>query len=121
MSTSSVTLERNHASWLSVAADYLELTKPKIGVLVLVTVAVASYVASWGQPNPWLLVHTLIGSALVAASTGALNQWLEQKPDALMRRTSNRPLPAGRLSDAQVLSFGFVTAVFGNDLFGGRR
>ena len=87
------------------AADYVELTKPKIAVLVLVTVAVAAFVASWGPPDGWLLLHTLVGTALVAASASALNQWLERDTDALMVRTADRPLPAGRLSGGQVLTF----------------
>ena len=65
--------------------------------MVLVTVAVAACVASWGPPDVWLLVHTLVGTALVAASASALNQWLERDTDAAMPRTADRPLPAGRL------------------------
>ena len=63
-------------------ADYVELTKPRIARMVLVTVAVAAFVASWGPPDVWLLLHTLLGTALVAASASALNQWLERDTDA---------------------------------------
>ena len=52
-------------------ADFVELTKPRIAALVLVTVAVAAFVAGWGPPNPWLLANTLAGTALVAASASA--------------------------------------------------
>jgi protoheme IX farnesyltransferase len=93
-------------------SDYLELTKPRISALVLVTVAVSAFMAHWGPPNSWLLLHTLIGTALVAASASALNQRLERRTDALMDRTANRPMPAGRLSDSQVLWFGGLT-IFG--------
>jgi protoheme IX farnesyltransferase len=86
--------------------DYIELTKPKISVLVLVTVAVAMFVGSWGSPSLWLLLHTLVGTALVAASASAINQRLERATDALMERTAARPLPAGRLGEAEVLAFG---------------
>ena len=92
---------------------YLELTKPRIGLLVLVTVVVAGTVASWGQPEPIALLHAVIGTALVAASGSAMNQWLERSHDALMQRTAERPLPAGTLSSAQVLRFGIVTLVAG--------
>jgi protoheme IX farnesyltransferase len=94
-------------------ADYLELTKPRISALVLVTVAVSAFMAHWGPPAPLLLLHTLIGTALVAASASALNQRLERRTDALMDRTADRPLPAGRLSDRQVLWFGGLTIVVG--------
>ena len=80
--------------WRATAADYVELTKPKIAAMVLVTVAVAACVANWGPPTVWLLVETLVGTALVAASASALNQWLERDTDAQMARTADRPLPA---------------------------
>jgi protoheme IX farnesyltransferase len=96
-------------SALARAADYIELTKPKIGALVLVAVAVAYYVASWGQPAPLVLLHLLLGTLLVSASASALNQWLERETDALMERTAGRPLPARRLTSAQVLSFAALT------------
>ena len=72
---------------------FLELTKPRISALVLVTVAVSAFMAHWGPPAPLLLLHTLIGTALVAASASALNQRLERRTDALMHRTADRPLP----------------------------
>ncbi len=114
MSTTTLTIdERQSATWLARAADYLELTKPRIAVMVLVTVAVAAFVADWGLPGVWLLANTLAGTALVAASASALNQWLERHTDARMARTADRPLPAGRLTSAQVLWFGAATMVLG--------
>ncbi len=105
--------ETRGASWTARAADYLELTKPRIAVLVLVTVAVAAFVADWGPPGAWLLANTLLGTALVAASASALNQWLERHTDARMARTADRPLPAGRLTTLQVVWFGGVTMALG--------
>lgn len=93
--------------------DYFELTKPKIAALVLVTVAVAAFVAGWGPPPPVTLLHTLLGTTLVAASASALNHWLERDSDALMERTVDRPLPAGRLSSHQVVIFAAVSIVVG--------
>jgi len=114
MSMPSLTLEEGRAVALtSVAADYLELTKPRIATLVLVTVAVAAMLAGGEVPSGALLTHTLLGTALVAASASALNQWLERVSDARMVRTADRPLPAGRLASWQVLSFGAVTVTLG--------
>lgn len=93
--------------------DYVELTKPRISVMVLITVAVGSFVAAWGPPEPWTLLHALVGMGLIAASGTALNQWLERRVDARMRRTASRPLPAGRLSGIEVVTFGLVTLAVG--------
>jgi heme o synthase len=94
-------------------ADYVELTKPRIVVLELVTVIVAAHLASpWGISSV-VLVHTVLGAALVAASAGAFNQWWEQATDARMVRTADRPIPAGRLSSKQVIVFGTITLVVG--------
>ena len=80
-------------------------------MLELVTVVVAAHLASpWGI-RAVVLLHTVLGAALVAASAGAFNQWWEQATDARMTRTANRPLPAGRLTAWQVIVFGAVTLV----------
>jgi protoheme IX farnesyltransferase len=94
-------------------ADYVELTKPRIVVLELVTVVVAAHLASpWGIA-PGLLLHAVLGAALVAASAGAFNQWWEQAADGRMARTARRPLPAGRLAPRQAIVFGIVTLIAG--------
>jgi protoheme IX farnesyltransferase len=113
MSTSAVALESRRATWVGRLADYVELTKPKIAALVLVTVAVSALVARWGQPDPFVLCHALLGTLLVAASASALNQWIERRRDALMDRTAARPLPAGRLRAGEVLAFGAATLIAG--------
>src|SRR5262249_14963818 len=59
------------------------------------------------------LFHTLVGAGLVAAGGSALNHWLERRADARMRRTADRPLPAGRVSSAEAMTFGVVLAVLG--------
>lgn len=105
--------ERNREKLSARISDYIELTKPRIVMLELVTVIAAAHVAMpWGIPAA-VLLHTVIGAALVAASAGAFNQWWEQSTDALMKRTSIRPLPAGRLSPQQVVAFGAATLVVG--------
>jgi heme o synthase len=94
-------------------ADYVELTKPRIVMMELVTIIVAAHLASpWGIDRSVLLM-TVLGAALVAASAGAINQWWEQAADARMPRTANRPLPAGRLTPRSVLIFGAATLTFG--------
>ncbi|GIW80773.1 MAG: protoheme IX farnesyltransferase [Gemmatales bacterium] len=95
------------------AADYRDLTKPRISVLVLFTVAAGALLASESVPDPVLILHTVLGTALVAAGASALNQLLERNSDALMRRTENRPLPAGRLQSIEVLLFGIVVSSAG--------
>ncbi len=103
----------SRAGWPARVADYVELTKPRIVVLELVTVIVAAYLAApWGV-GAAVLLHTVIGAALVAASAGAWNQWWEQDADAQMPRTANRPLPAGRLTSRQVIAFGTATLLVG--------
>lgn len=94
-------------------ADYLELTKPRIAVMVLITVAVGYAFAAGPLANVATLFHTLLGTALVASGASALNQWLERHTDARMVRTENRPLPAGRLQPAEVLLFGSLLGIGG--------
>jgi protoheme IX farnesyltransferase len=94
-------------------ADYLDLTKPRIAVLVLFTVAAGVLLASGGTVPVAVLVHTLFGTALVAAGASTLNQWLERDSDARMHRTENRPLPSGRLQPLEVFVFGTLLGIFG--------
>ncbi|WP_315854634.1 heme o synthase [Alienimonas chondri] len=94
-------------------ADYRTLAKPKIAAMALVTVALG-YLAAGGS-DPVTLLHASIGIALVAAASGALNQFAERDTDARMTRTANRPLPAGRLSETEALVFGIVCGVAGAD------
>jgi protoheme IX farnesyltransferase len=93
--------------------DFVELTKPRIALLVLFTVAIGAMLASPAVPDLVLLLNTLGGTALIAAGASALNQLLERHTDALMRRTENRPLPAGRLQPAEVLAFGLTLSCLG--------
>jgi protoheme IX farnesyltransferase len=94
-------------------ADYLELTKPRVMVLVLFTVAVGAWLAPGGGFDLVFLLHTLLGTTLVAAGASALNQLIERNSDARMQRTENRPLPAGRLQPGEVLGFGICLGIGG--------
>ncbi len=105
------TAEIAHAR--SKAADYLELTKPRISGMVLVTTLAGYYLAATGPMDPLRLTHTLIGTGLVGSGASAMNQVLERGHDALMRRTQNRPLPAGRLSFSESLIFSLALSIGG--------
>lgn len=96
-----------------IAADLLTLTKPRITLMVVLTTAAAYVVATDGALDWPRLVHTLVGTALVAAGSGALNQYVERELDRLMRRTAGRPLPAGRLTPDVALAFGVLLAATG--------
>jgi len=93
--------------------DFVELTKPRIALLVLFTVAIGALLAPQASLDVAQLIHALVGTALVAAGASALNQWLERHTDALMRRTENRPLPANRLTSTEVLFFGIALSCIG--------
>lgn len=93
--------------------DYWALTKPEVNFLVLVSTLVGF---DWASPHPFLwtlLVHTLLGTLLVASGTATLNQYLERHADSEMRRTARRPLPAGRVRPAQALAFGLLLSAIG--------
>jgi protoheme IX farnesyltransferase len=94
-------------------ADFVELTKPRIVALVVLTVGAGFYVAAPGVPQGLLLFHTLLATVLVAGGTNALNQVLERDVDALMRRTRARPLPAGRLRVAEAALFAWMLGAGG--------
>jgi protoheme IX farnesyltransferase len=98
---------------LAKLAAYAELSKPRIASLVLVVVAVSAMAAGQGVISPWTWIHTLIGTALVAASASTFNQIIERRSDALMQRTLDRPLPSARLSVAQTTAFGISTLSLG--------
>ncbi len=92
---------------------YFDLAKPRVVSMILVTTLVGFYLGSHGPTDGWLLLHTLASTALAAAGTLALNQYLERDLDALMLRTRARPLPAGRLEPEDALVFGNVLAAVG--------
>jgi protoheme IX farnesyltransferase len=94
-------------------ADFVSLTKPRVVVMVLVTTFVGFYLASAGAPDWLRLIHTLVGTALAAGGTLALNQFLERDVDARMQRTRLRPLPDGRLQPGEAAAFGALTTVAG--------
>jgi len=94
-------------------ADYLELTKPRITVMVVFTALVGFVMGSRAGIPLVGLSTVLVGVALVASGASALNMLLERDTDALMRRTRDRPLPSSRLQPVDVLVFGMVLTVAG--------
>lgn len=114
MSNTVLAIERRGLRRLAWVGDFAALTKPRISAMVLVVVAVAAFAGGGGQCTGWTLVHALLGTLLVAASASAMNQWFERRCDGMMERTANRPLPAGRLSSLQVVTFALATLVLGS-------
>ena len=93
--------------------DYLELTKPRITLLILICTAIG-YWFGCGVSFHWtILAHALLGTALLASGTSALNQWYEVDSDAKMHRTRRRPLPAGRIKRRHGLAFGLLLSAAG--------
>jgi heme o synthase len=92
---------------------YLELTKPGIVRMVLITAAAGFVMASGSLIDIPLLLHTLFGTCLAAAGSLALNQWLERGPDSLMRRTAGRPIPSGQIKPMHALAYALVLSVWG--------
>jgi len=101
-------------------ADYVELTKPRITLMVMLTTMVGFVMGSVGRVNVPGLLAVLAGTGLVAAGASALNMLLERRTDALMHRTRNRPLPAGRLRPTDVVAWGFALTAAGVLLLGWR-
>ncbi len=93
---------------LQLLGDYLELTKPKVQSLLLLTTITTMYVA--GDPSPGLVALTCLGGYLSAGGAGAVNHWFDRDIDKLMKRTSTRPIPAGRISPSAALIFGCLLA-----------
>jgi protoheme IX farnesyltransferase len=92
---------------------YLSLTKPDVTFLVVITTWAGYYMAATG-PLDWLhLGHALLGTTMIGAGTSALNHYFERRSDAQMRRTANRPLPAGVLRPTEALAFGIGLAAGG--------
>ncbi len=93
--------------------DYLDLTKPRVTWLIVMSAAVGYFFGHNGAWSVWATVNCLIGTALIASGTAALNQWYERDADREMRRTQDRPLPSGRMQPSRALAFGIALAVAG--------
>jgi protoheme IX farnesyltransferase len=105
-------------------ADYVELTKPRIALVVLVTTFAGMWLAAGSTLSPSLVLATLLGTWLASASAGSLNNYIDRDIDKLMTRTSSRATAAGRVDPQQVLWFGlalaalaFIVLVVSSNLF----
>ncbi len=94
-------------------AAYVSLTKPRIAVMVLVTVATGFVLGARQATHPATLLLTLLGTGLVAGGASAWNQYIERFRDRRMKRTVNRPLPSGRVAPVEAAVFGSVLAALG--------
>jgi len=95
--------------------NFLDLTKPRITCYILMSMAIGFLCGAHLNPHwTWVqLFHALLGTALIASGTAALNQWYEHEFDALMARTKSRPIPSGRVTAQAALIFGVTIAVAG--------
>ena len=113
MNLSADTVAINVPSALRRLGDFFELTKPRVVLMVLVTAFVGFYVGSEKIPDYLRLLQTLLGVALAAGGTLALNQFLERDTDAMMDRTRHRPLPDGRVQPREAVWFGAASTIAG--------
>lgn len=90
---------------LQVLSDYVTLTKPRVLLLLLVSAVTSMLIAVGPNLSPWTVVATALGGGLASAGASAFNQWWERDLDAMMTRTAQRPVAAGRLPQAHVLAF----------------
>lgn len=94
-------------------ADLVELTKPRITLMVALTAALGYFLADEGPIDYLRFIHAILGTALLSSGASALNQLIEKETDALMRRTAERPLPAGRISSDIVFYYGTGLSILG--------
>lgn len=115
--TTPATLSRKAVATPNLLTDYATLFKLRVSVMVVITAAAGCYLASLASgisPFNAGLIHALAGIAIVTCGSSALNQALERRTDALMRRTSNRPMAAGRISLSHGLLVGFAAIFLGS-------
>lgn len=105
--------EQDASHFVARVADYYELSKPRIIVLLLVTTLAAMIMAARGIPSLWVIVWTLLGGALSAASAGALNCAYDADIDKIMQRTRMRPIPQGRVTRRAAVIYALVIGALG--------
>ena len=97
----------------SIIGEYIQLTKPRIALLIVISTAVG-YCFGTGSHFDFLTIcNAVIGAGLMAAGSATLNQWYERDIDARMDRTRNRPIPAGTIAASHAFYFGMCLSVLG--------
>jgi heme o synthase len=104
-------VSRHHATFLEVIQSYYQLTKPRIIPLLLITTAGSMWIAAKGQVDPLLLLVTLTGGTLAAASAQTINCIYDRDIDYDMERTRHRPIPSGKVQPRDALIFAIALAV----------
>src|SRR5262249_34670992 len=110
-------IERRRLLDSAVLSDYWAITKPEVNFLILITSFVGFYLGREAPQRDFpflLLINAMLGTLLVASGAGTLNQYIERRFDAQMRRTARRPLAAGRLNASAVLWFGVALSTAGS-------
>jgi protoheme IX farnesyltransferase len=116
LATLEATVAEGRAARFAAWADYLALTKPEVNFLIVVTTFAGFYLGCATELQNFSFlqaIHTVWGTLLAASGAGVLNQYIERRFDAQMRRTARRPLAAGRLDASAVLGFGVTLSVTG--------
>ncbi|MHB8382284.1 MAG: heme o synthase [Candidatus Binataceae bacterium] len=113
MNAKAVMMETEAGAVRARVSAFIELTKPRVVAMVLVTTLAGFYLSGRGGFDFILAFNLIVGTALAAGGTLALNQYIERDTDALMHRTQHRPLPDGRLRPTEALVFGCAVSVLG--------
>ena len=98
---------------MNVLKNYLELTKPKVVLMMLITAIIGMLLASKSLPSLYLVIISMIGIGLCASSAATINQIIDKKIDANMARTSNRPIPQGEITTFNASLFAFALMIVG--------
>ena len=106
-------MKRRPSPAKNIYAAFIELTKPRITFLILVSTALGYYLGNTGQFDLFNFLITIIGTTMLAGGAGAMNHYIEKDLDMLMERTKSRPIPAGLISSQTALYFGIIQSVLG--------
>ena len=107
-------MKRNPSPAATKFSGYVELTKPNVTILIVVSTALGYYLGAHSVLRLDILAWTIIGSALVSSGTGALNHYAEEGTDRLMNRTRSRPIPTGLISPKHTMQFGMILILIGS-------
>src|SRR5271166_136184 len=113
MNAREATIETRLYAARSRAAEYLELTKPRVTAMILVTTLAGYYLGAGGAFEAVIALNLMIGTALAAGGTLGLNQYIERDIDAVMDRTRRRPIPDKRIEPSDALWFGVLATAAG--------